>query len=494
MHAADAARRSGGLVSKKARTHYVCQACGTQASKWLGRCPGCQAWSTLQEEVSPQAGGSDRAARSDYEKSPAVRLADVEADETDRIKTTIDEFDRVLGGGIVPGSLVLVGGDPGIGKSTLLLQAFGRLASLGHRVLYMTGEESARQVKLRAERLGVGADELYLLAQTRLESLMAACEAMRPRIIVVDSVQTVGSDALDGAHGSVGQIRHVTSRLMRLAKEQEVAVFIVGHVTKEGSIAGPKVMEHMVDTVLYFEGERTGSYRILRAHKNRFGSAQEIGVFEMAVEGLKPVENPSQLFLAQRAKGPGAVVVTQVEGSRPLLLEVQALVTPSFSQGSPRRSSTGYDPQRCAMLCAVLAARTPIDVSGCDVFVNVAGGVRIQEPSADLGVILALASASRGKAIDENTVAIGEVGLSGEIRTASQLPARLAEAEALGFSRALVPMAALGNKSKMRLLGCESVPEALEQLGLWRGRTPFSKRREEPSANNDDASGNVHYD
>lgn len=475
-------------AQKRLRSQFVCQQCGTTSAKWLGRCPGCQAWSTLTEESErPEERRAHEVERTAALRTPAVRLSEVTADDTSRIGSGIAELDRVLGGGLVRGSLVLVGGDPGIGKSTLLLQAFTALASRGQRVLYMSGEESARQVKMRAERLGSTPSELFLLAETRIEALLGACQTLKPSVVVVDSIQTVGSELLEGSHGSVGQIRHVTSRLMRLAKESDIATFIVGHVTKEGSIAGPKVMEHMVDTVLYFEGERTGPYRILRAHKNRFGSAQEIGVFEMGERGLSAVGNPSQLFLSQRANGPGAVVVTQVEGSRPLLLEVQALVTPCFSQGIPRRSTTGFDPQRAAMLCAVLQARTPIDLAQCDVFVNVAGGVRIGEPSADLGVCLALASAARGVAVDMGTVAIGEVGLTGEIRAASQLAQRLAEAEALGFRRALVPKTVADNVARggCEVVGVETLSETLELLGLWRGRTPFAKGNK-PSSQDED--------
>ena len=303
----------------------------------------------------------------------------------------------------------------------------------------MTGEESLHQAKLRAERLGVDSENLYILAETQFEAIEAAQDTSQPSAVVIDSIQTVGLSEMDSAVGSVSQIRAVTARLMAFAKGRQVATFVVGHVTKEGTIAGPKVMEHMVDTVLYFEGDRTGPYRILRAHKNRFGSAQEIGVFEMDETGLKAVTNPSELFLSQRAEGPGATVITSLEGSRLILLEVQALVTPAFFGGTPRRTTTGFEPQRVAMLCAVLGARAGIDLAGSDVFVNVAGGVRVSEPAADLGTVLALASAACNVAIPRDWVAVGEVGLAGEVRAASQLKARLAEAAALGFRRALIP-------------------------------------------------------
>ncbi|HET6344100.1 MAG TPA: magnesium chelatase domain-containing protein, partial [Myxococcota bacterium] len=320
-----------------------------------------------------------------------------------------------------------------------------------------------------ADRLGVTSDKLYILAETHLEAAEEAQRALKPQVLVIDSIQTVGLQGLDSAVGSVSQIRAVTARLMALAKGEEVTTFVVGHVTKEGAIAGPKVMEHMVDTVLYFEGERTGPYRILRAHKNRFGSAQEIGVFEMEAAGLKPVSNPSELFLSQRSVGPGAAVVTSLEGSRPILLEVQALVTPTFYGGTPRRTTTGFDPQRVAMLCAVLGARAGVELAGADVFVNVAGGVRVTEPAADLGVVLALASAATQQAVPAEWVAVGEVGLSGEVRAAAQLPARLAEAAALGFTRALVPKVDLdrySGKPPLKLMSCATVSEALACCGL----------------------------
>ena len=425
------------MVSAKQRRVFVCQACGQQSPKWLGRCPGCDAWSSLVEEV---VGGAPATRTGPGQTGKqATLLPDITGGDESRLDTGIAELNRVLGGGLVRGSLLLVGGDPGIGKSTLLLQAMGSLVNRGLRCLYLTAEESLRQVKLRAERLGLAQAPLHLLAETELEVLDDVRQKLKPDVMVVDSIQTIGLANMESAVGSVSQIRAVTQKLMAMAKGEDVAIFVVGHVTKEGTIAGPKIMEHMVDTVLYFEGERTGPYRILRAHKNRFGSAQEIGVFEMEADGLRPVSNPSELFLSQRAVGPGAAVVTAVEGSRPILLEVQALVTPAFYGGTPRRTTTGFDPQRVAMLCAVLAARAGVELGGSDVFVNVAGGVRVSEPAADLGVVLALASAALGQPFASDTVAVGEVGLSGEVRGCSQLAARLNEAAALGFSRALVP-------------------------------------------------------
>jgi DNA repair protein RadA/Sms len=463
------------VTLKKTRSIFVCQSCGQTSPKWLGRCPGCSTWSSLVEEAAPaSAGKANRAPLATSGGGRAqkpVTLSQVEGAQQARRSTGIAELDRVLGGGLVRGSLILVGGDPGIGKSTLLLQAFGALAAQGESALYVTGEESVHQVKLRAERLGVTSENLLILAETEFEAIEAAQTQVQPTAVVIDSIQTVGLSELDSAVGSVSQIRAVTARLMAFAKGRNVATFVVGHVTKEGTIAGPKVMEHMVDTVLYFEGDRTGPYRILRAHKNRFGSAQEIGVFEMDEAGLSPVANPSELFLSQRAEGPGATVITSLEGSRPILLEVQALVTPAFYGGTPRRSTTGFEPQRVAMLCAVLGVRAGVDLAGSDVFVNVAGGVRISEPAADLGVILALASAAGNEAIARQWVAIGEVGLSGEIRAASQLKARLAEAAALGFEKALisdVDKNRLQGKAPLEVVGVSTVRQALDVLGLLR--------------------------
>jgi len=450
----------------KLKTVYVCQACGHQESKWLGRCPSCQAWSTLIEETQTPA------ARSLAYTEPVctpVPLSKVAADGMPRITIGIDELDRVLGGGLTKGSLVLVGGDPGIGKSTLLLQAVGHLTGQGRRTLYLSAEESLPQIKMRADRLGLASDDLFLLSDTRIESLEAALDQVQPAVVVVDSIQTVGIGEIDSAVGSVAQIRGVTTRLMGIAKGRNIATFVVGHVTKDGAIAGPKVMEHMVDTVLYFESERTGPFRILRAHKNRFGSAQEIGVFEMQATGLAPVVNPSALFLSQRVTSPGAVVITSIEGSRPLLLEVQALTAPAV-YGTPRRTAVGFDLQRVAMLCAVLDCRAGIEIGGLDVYVNVAGGVRITEPAADLGVVLALASAFRNRSVPADVVVIGEVGLSGEIRAAAYLPARIQEAQRLGFGRCIVPGVDIdrwqGPPTCLPLVGVRDVGEAISTVAL----------------------------
>jgi len=455
----------------KARRVYVCQGCGHREAKWLGRCPSCETWSSFVEEVDEPTGRVIGGAVDGKRASP-LALAQVESAALSRLSTGMPELDRVLGGGLVPGALVLVGGDPGIGKSTLLLQCLGALSAAGHRCLYVSAEESVEQVKMRAERLGIVGDGLYLLAETALESVEAACRELSPRALVVDSIQTVGIADLESPVGSVSQIRGASQRLLTLAKGTGVAIFVVGHVTKEGAIAGPKVMEHMVDTVLYFEGERTGPYRVLRAHKNRFGSAQEIGVFEMMHEGLAPVSNPSELFLSQRAKSAGAVVVTSLEGSRPILLEVQALTSPTL-YGTPRRTTQGIDSQRVAMLCAVLDRHGGYSTANLDVYVNLAGGVRVSEPALDLGVALALASAAADKAVPPELVVVGEVGLSGEIRAVGQLPARVAEASALGFRRCMVPKVDLdrwrGRPPELPLHGVATLIEALDELGLRRG-------------------------
>ena len=452
----------------KTRTVYTCQNCAHQERKWLGRCPSCDAWGSLVEEVvrAPKKGAASPAPARGGQLVP---ISQVTYDQSARSQTGIAELDRVLGGGLVRGALVLVGGDPGIGKSTLLLQAMGAIASQGAKVLYLSAEESLQQIKVRADRLGVSSDNLYLFAETSLEYLDNARRELKPDVMVIDSIQTVAMPGVETAVGSVGQIRAVTHHLMDVAKGQGVSTFVVGHVTKEGAIAGPKVMEHMVDTVLYFEGERTGSYRVLRAHKNRFGSAQEIGVFEMRGDGLAPVSNPSELFLSQRSEGPGAAVVTSLEGSRPILLEVQALATPSI-YGTPRRTTIGFDQQRVAMLCAVLEARAGLQLSGYDIYVNVAGGVRVSEPAADLGVLLALASTVSGRAVDSDVLVVGEVGLSGEVRGVTQLGARLKEAAALGFKRCIVPKVDLdrwtGEAPVLRVDGVSTVSDALEAAGL----------------------------
>ncbi len=445
----------------KPKSIYVCQRCGYKSSKWLGRCSDCGEWSTLVEE----AGSELRPAGAVRSTEGPQPIRQVKASERDRASTGLAELDRVLGGGLVPGSLVLLGGDPGVGKSTLLLQALDGLAR-GGPVLYVSGEESVEQSALRAARLGVRSDDLHVLAETELERIIKIAEEGAPRALAVDSVQTVYSSALGSIPGSVGQVREAAGRLLSYAKQRRVPVILVGHVTKDGSLAGPKTLEHVVDTVLYFEGERTSAYRILRASKNRFGSTNEIGVFEMHAGGLREVDNPSALFLAERPLGaPGSVVAAALEGTRPILVEVQALVASAC--GVPRRTSLGVDPQRVALLLAVVERRAGVDILGQDVFVNVAGGVRLDEPAADLALVAALCSSARRKAVDAHTLVFGEVGLAGEIRAVAQADLRLAEAERLGFRRCVLPeanRARLAAPTKLELVGVSRVDNALTAL------------------------------
>jgi DNA repair protein RadA/Sms len=436
----------------KPRTIHVCQACGYQTPKWLGQCPDCRAWGSIVEET--HAGGPAPRGLGGAAGAKPIPITDVSTETQLRARTGIGELDRVLGGGLVPGSLVLLGGDPGIGKSTLLLAALEGLAAAGP-VLYVSGEESARQTKLRAERMGVGSKNLHLMCETNAEHILAAALELRPRALAVDSIQTLHLPDVPSAPGSVTQVREVTGRLLHYAKTQEVPTFLVGHVTKDGAIAGPRVLEHLVDTVLYFEGDRGHAYRVLRAHKNRFGSTNEIGVFEMQGAGLAEVPDPSGLFLAERPSGvPGSAVVPALEGSRPVLYEIQALCSPA-AYGTARRTSIGIDGNRVALLAAVLEKKASIDMVGCDIFVNVAGGGAIQEPAADLAVVAALASSVRDRALDPHTVVLGEVGLAGEIRAVSQPELRLREAAKLGFRRAILPKA---NLARCKDVAIEQVP------------------------------------
>jgi DNA repair protein RadA/Sms len=449
----------------KQKTLYSCQQCGMQSPKWLGKCPDCGQWNSLVEETVTvtKRGGRTLPLRS--ESSP-VRLTEVAATDEDRLRCGIVEFDRVLGGGVVPGSLTLIGGDPGIGKSTLLLQAAGRWTRSGP-VLYVTAEESVRQVKLRAGRLDVVAGELYLLAETSLEGLLERVRELKPAFLIVDSIQTVFTAALESAPGSVSQVRECAGRLMHLAKGEGVPTFIVGHVTKDGSIAGPRMLEHMVDTVLYFEGDAGHPYRILRAAKNRFGSTNEIGVFEMKDAGLAEVANPSELFLAERPEdAAGSVVVPAIEGSRPILVELQALVS-GAAYGNPQRKAMGIDPNRVALLVAVLEKKVGYAMLAQDIFLNVAGGVRLAEPAADLAVVAALASSHLNRPVAKRTVLFGEIGLTGEVRAVSRPELRVNEAARLGFDRCLLPAGNLKNLDPPRgieLVGVRSAAEALEVL------------------------------
>lgn len=448
----------------KPKTHFSCQACGHQAAKWMGKCPDCGGWNTLTEELEqveekrPAWGASGGAQK-------PMRLVDVTSDAEDRMKTGIAELDRVLGGGVVPGSLVLLGGDPGIGKSTLLLAAVERLAQRGP-ALYVSGEESLRQTKMRAERLGVSGEALHLFAETDADKILHAAEALKPVVLVVDSIQTMFLPDLGSAPGTISQVREVAGRLMAFAKRSGVPTFIVGHVTKDGSIAGPRVLEHMVDTVLYFEGERGAPFRILRAHKNRFGSTNEIGVFEMKGNGLVEVEDPSALFLAERPLGKsGSVVTSTLNGTRPLLVEVQALVAPT-GYGTARRTAMGVDSNRVALLAAVLEKKVDVSLTGCDIFVNVAGGMQLTEPASDLAVCAALVSSLQNRPLDPQTLILGEVGLVGEVRGVGQIEARLAEAAKMGFTRAILPKgsAARLETKRMELAPVSTLSEALAAM------------------------------
>jgi DNA repair protein RadA/Sms len=448
----------------KLRTHFTCQACGFQAAKWLGKCPDCSGWNTLVEEAAPAEDRRPAWGASGGASHP-VKLVDVEAAAEERRSTGLRELDRVLGGGVVPGSLVLLGGDPGIGKSTLLLAAVERLAAAGP-VLYVSGEESLRQTKMRADRLGVRSPALHLFAETDADKVLAAAEALQPVAVVVDSIQTMYLAELGSAPGTLSQVREVAGRLMAHAKRSGIPTFLVGHVTKDGSIAGPRVLEHMVDTVLYFEGERGHPFRILRAHKNRFGSTNEIGVFEMKASGLEEVADPSALFLAERPAGkPGSAVTGTLSGTRPLLVEVQALVA-SASYGTARRTAIGVDGNRVALLAAVLEKKEDVQLVGCDLFVNVAGGMTLSEPASDLAVCAALVSSLRNVAVPQDVLVLGEVGLAGEVRAVAQVEPRLAEAGKMGFSRAVLPKGSARRVEgrALKLVPVETLGEALEAL------------------------------
>ena len=436
----------------RAKTRYVCQECSTTAPKWLGRCPGCNAWGTLIEETELPA-DTTRAAFGSLISTAPTRLVDVGGVEITRATTGLPELDRVLGGGLVPGTLVLVGGDPGIGKSTLLLQASDSLAQLGQKVLYVTGEESPQQTRLRFDRLGASGESIWLVAETSLERIEKHIADLEPSILIIDSIQTLSTEARPSAPGSVSQLRDVTARLLAIAKGRGVSTFLVGHVTKDGAIAGPRVLEHMVDTVLYFEGEKGNPFRILRAVKNRFGSTNEIGAFEMRADGLAGISNPSELFLAERATDTaGSVVVASYEGTRPILVEVQALVSPS-SYGTPRRTCLGADTGRVALLLAVLEKKAGLGIGDRDVFVNVAGGLRIDEPAVDLAIMAAIVSSHFDRPVDARTVCFGEVGLGGEVRAVTGADARAAEASKLGFGRAVLPAR---NAERLRETGDEA--------------------------------------
>ena len=453
-------------MAKAKSTAFFCQNCGYESAKWQGQCPACHEWNTFTEEPVAKITGSAAVKKAAAEIRP-VRLSEIQTDESQRISSGMEELDRVLGGGIVAGSLMLVGGDPGIGKSTLLLQVCHNLTGTGHKVLYVSGEESVQQIKLRAKRIGDFKDDLMLLCETNLELVRSVIEKIRPEIVVIDSIQTMYHEAVSAAPGSVSQVREATNVLMQIAKGMGISIFLVGHVTKEGVVAGPRVLEHMVDTVLYFEGDRYASYRILRGVKNRFGSTNEIGVFEMRQSGLREVTNPSEYMLDGKPENAsGSIVACSMEGSRPILIEIQALVCHT-NLPMPRRTTAGTDFNRVNLLLAVLEKRAGMQMSACDVYVNIAGGIRMTEPAIDLGLILALVSSYKDIAIDEKTIAFGEVGLSGEIRSVNMAQQRVQEAKKLGFETVLMPqvsMKALQKVEGIQIIGLETVRDAVQYL------------------------------
>jgi DNA repair protein RadA/Sms len=451
----------------RAKTQFVCQSCGYQAPKWLGRCPGCQGWNTFIEERVVEERPSERDIPGFEDRTFPTPVTEIIAEEKGRFQIGIGEFDRVLGGGIVFGSVILVGGDPGIGKSTLLLQVMNRLASKGKKVLYISGEESLQQSKMRADRLGVSSGHLFLASETSLEKIVQNIQTLKPLTVVVDSIQTIYSSELPSTPGSITQVRETSGRLLYLAKRLSIPIFLIGHVTKEGFIAGPKVLEHMVDTVLYIEGEANHAFRILRAVKNRFGPTNEIGVFEMKDSGLVEVSSPSEFFLSGRTQpASGSVVMPSMEGSRPILIELQALVVPT-NFGVPRRTAQGVDANRVSLLVAVMEKRLGVHLNQQDIFLNIAGGMKVEEPASDLGVIAAISSSLRDSVIHPEWAVFGEVGLGGEIRGVSQAEIRVKEAGRMGFKRILLPQQ---NQEKIKgikgieLIGVTTVGEAVDKL------------------------------
>lgn len=454
-------------MAKAKTSAFFCQNCGYESSKWMGQCPACREWNTFVEELVDRKALSTSGKIKPATEAKPVPLSAIKTSDEERISTSMPELDRVLGGGVVKGSLVLVGGDPGIGKSTLLLQVCRNLSGQNLSVLYVSGEESLQQIKLRAERIGTFSDHLELLCETSLDTIRTVIERNKPQIVVIDSIQTMYNENVSSAPGSVSQVRESTGVLMQIAKGMDISIFIVGHVTKEGVVAGPRVLEHMVDTVLYFEGDRHESYRILRGVKNRFGSTNEIGVFEMRTEGLVEVENPSEYMLSGKPKdASGSVVACSIEGTRPILLEIQALICHSYFN-NPRRTATGTDFNRVNLLMAVLEKRIGMQLSDCDAYVNIAGGIRMNEPAIDLGIVLAIMSSKLDLTIDEKTICFGEVGLSGEVRGVSMAEQRVAEAVKLGFEVCILPKVSLpsvGKKYAMKLIGVANVREALDAI------------------------------
>jgi DNA repair protein RadA/Sms len=452
---------------KKFKTLFTCQSCGYQTPKWMGKCPDCGQWDAFIEELPNNVLNSAATGKIAATGSQPVPIDAIDFIDEERIKTQIEEFDRVLGGGVVPGSMVLIGGDPGIGKSTLMLQAMYQMAENGHRVLYVSGEESIKQLGLRSRRLGAASSQLLVVSEINIEAILAMISSHKPKAVVIDSIQTMFSSDLSSAPGSVSQVRESALRLMLLAKGGGIPIFLIGHVTKEGIIAGPRLLEHMVDTVLYFEGDRKHVFRILRAVKNRFGSTNEIGVFEMKDMGLDQVTNPSAIFLAERPdNAPGSVVTSSMEGTRPILVELQALAS-STNLGTPRRTILGLDPNRVALLMAVMEKKLGLHLLGHDIFMNVAGGVRVIEPALDMAIIAAIASSFLDRFVKEDTLTLGEVGLTGEVRAIGNLDIRVREAKKMGFVRCLVPKGNLDRMAPIKgiqLIGIKSVSDAMEIL------------------------------
>ena len=453
----------------KAKTIFVCSNCGYESAKWLGKCPACNEWNSFYEEkivsTTSTTGGRSSANK---EKSMPLKLKEVEGIEMARTSTGIGELDRVLGGGLVRGSLVLVGGEPGIGKSTLILQLCDKVKGTG-KVLYISGEESAEQVKIRADRLNINNDDLMFLGETNIDNIQEAVMNINPKLVIIDSIQTMYSEEITSAAGTVSQVREITARIMRMCKDNGITTIIIGHVTKDGNIAGPRVLEHMVDTVLYIEGERYFSYRILRSVKNRFGSTNEVGMFEMKNEGMVEITNPSSVLISERENNPaGSIIVASMEGTRPLLVELQALTTPSVF-GIPKRTANGIDYNRLAVLIAVAEKRAGLNLGGQDVYLNVVSGIKLAEPAVDLGVILACASSFKNISIPQDVVAIGEVGLTGEVRAVNMIEKRIKEAEKLGFKKCLIPKSnkkLLKENYKLDIIGVGNINEAIKELQL----------------------------
>ncbi len=452
-------------MAKKVSTVFVCNECGYESSKWLGKCPSCNAWNTFVEEKAIQATGSKDRKKPQGE---VVKLNTVKQKETSRVKTGVEELDRVLGGGFVNGSLTLLGGEPGIGKSTLILQICNSL-SLNGKVLYVSGEESAEQIKLRADRLGIDNDNILFLSETDIDNVEITLDKEEPSFVIIDSIQTMYSEEITSAPGSVSQVREITARIMKMCKQKQITTVIIGHVTKDGNIAGPRVLEHMVDTVLYLEGERYFTYRILRTVKNRFGSTNEIGMFEMEEKGLMEIKNPSSILISERDGNPaGSIIAVSLEGTRPLLIELQALTTFSVF-GIPRRNAIGIDYNRLTLLMAVLEKKANLQLGNQDVYLNIVGGIRVNEPALDLPAVLAVASSLKNISIKEDIVAIGEVGLTGEVRSVNMIDKRIKEAEKLGYKTCIIPESnkkLLKEKHKLDIIGARNIIDAMKYLGL----------------------------